>query len=198
MNDRRTPSQRGAIDRRHLIGTLAVLSVVGLGALLRRSPPPLRGRAPVARPAAPAAPDVPPAAPDVPPAPRRIENDFHIAEPDMPSFSELPRQPVRPPADVPPVVPHGTGDYSMDVASLIRPALPAMQRCVAEIDPAHPRAAQVWVTIGISGRASAAHLDGDAGAGVDACLLTALRPLIFVPPGPEARTFGIPIPAPTP
>ena len=46
----------------------------------------------------------------------------------MPSFSELPRQPVRPPADVPPVVPHGTGDYSMDVASLIRPALPAMRQ----------------------------------------------------------------------
>jgi hypothetical protein len=194
MNDRRTPSQRGAIDRRHLIGTLAVLSVVGLGALLRRSPPPLRLPAPVARPVAPPAP--PP--PEVPPAAPRVENDFHPVEPAMPSFAEQPRQPVRPAADVPPIIPASSGDYNMDVATLIRPALPAMQRCVAEIDPAHPRAAQVWVTISTRGRVSAARLDTDAGARVDACLLTALQPLAFASPGTEARTFGIPIPAPAP
>jgi hypothetical protein len=194
MNDRRTSSQRGAIDRRHLIGTLAVLAVVGLGALLRRSPPPLRIQSPAARPAAPPA---PPATPDVPTAAPRVENDFHVAEPAMPSFAEQPRQPVRPAADVPPVIPASSGDYNMDVATIIRPALPAMQRCVAEIDPAHPRAAQVWVTISTRGRVSAARLDTDAGAGVDACLLTALQPLAFASPGTEARTFGIPIPAPT-
>jgi hypothetical protein len=55
----------------------------------------------------------------------------------------------------------------------------------------------VWVTISTRGRVSAARLDTDAGAGVDACLLTALQPLAFASPGTEARTFGIPIPAPT-
>lgn len=197
MSPRRNPSQRGAIDRRHLIGTLAVLSVVVLGALLRRSPPPVRLPAPAARPAAPPPPAPTPAA-DVPAAAPRVEDDFHVVDPGMPSYTEEPRQRPRPAADVPPIVPASSGDYGMDVANIIRPALPAMQRCLSAISPGHPRAADVWVTISTRGRVSAARLDADAGASVGACLLAALQPLAFASPGTEAMTFGIPVPAPSP
>jgi len=195
MSDRRNPSQRGAIDRRHLIGTLAVLSVVALGALLRRSPPPVRLPAPAARPAATPAPDVP-TVPDVPSSAPRTQDDFHVVDPGMPSYAEAPRQPPRPAADVPPIVPASSGDYGVDVASIIRPAIPAMQRCLAGTSAGQPRAAEVWVTISVRGRVSAARLDADAGASVNACLLTALQPLAFASPGAEAMTFGIPIPPP--
>ena len=112
----------------------------------------------------------------------------------MPSFSERPREPVRPAADVPPIIPASSGDYGIDVASQIRPALPGMRRCIAALDPAHPRAADVWVTISTRGRVSAAHLAMDAGADTDACLLAALQIVAFASPGTTSQIFGIPVP----
>lgn len=199
MNDRRSSAQRGAVDQRVLIGAGALLALVAAFALTRRGPSPARTPAPIARrPEAPATPPSPSPAADVPAAAPRVEDEFRVVDPGMPSYTEEPRLRPRPAADVPPIVPASSGDYGVDVASIIRPALPAMQRCLSGINPVHPRAAEVWVTISIRGRVSAARLDADAGARVDACLLAALQPLAFASPGTEAMTFGIPVPAPSP
>jgi len=198
MNDRRSSAQRGAVDQRVLIGAGALLALGAAFALARRGPSPSRAPAQITRRAqTPATPPTPTPAADVPAAAPRVEDDFHVVDPGMPSYTEEPRQRPRPAADVPPIVPASTGDYGMDVANIIRPALPAMQRCLSAINPGPPRAADVWVTISTRGRVSAARLDADAGASVDACLLAALQPLAFASPGTEAMTFGIPVPAPS-
>ncbi len=84
----------------------------------------------------------------------------------------------------------------MDVAVVIRPAIPALERCLAESGSTPPTSANVWITLDDRGHVTEAHLSVDAGLGIDRCLLAAARTVQFHAPTNGERTWGIPISAP--
>ncbi len=187
MSPRRDSSQRGSIERRLLVGFgVAAVGAIIFATQLRRSPAP-RPTPPPNRMATPTPPPSPPAAIDAGPA------DVFVWT--MPTFSERDDDAaVR--RDVPVArgnnrFPASSGDYGIDIANLVRPALPALGRCLAASGAASP--ADVSFTISAAGEVTQASAAQDAGSSLDACLMTAFRGMAFPSPGTEPRSISFPV-----
>lgn len=186
----RPTSLRGAVDRRLLVGVGVVAAGLLVVSQLRRSPP-QRTPAPTRRPAAPT-----PAPAPAPAAPRDAGADVFVWT--MPTFSERPDS--GPPRPDPRAsrgnarFPASSGDYGIDVANLVRPALPSLTRCAAAAGLT--TSISVWFYISPAGEVTSGGATQDAGPSLDGCVLAALQELAFPSPGTEQRYVSLPVPAP--